>query len=208
MKWLMTILIAVGLAAAIVAGTALSSRVSGPGDPGSPGQMAPGATITHDAIVADGSDNWEMGTYTDTSGNRCTQQNVPGEGQSTQCLPPAQLFTQGHQMYVRIGARQQTATYAKTAWDNVWVTGYVTPTVKTIRLVTLDCSTQNIPVDSVGAFLYVIGKAQIARGILPYTLLALDNAGNVVDRQSVSVPLPRNAISAGMKPPTPAAACA
>jgi hypothetical protein len=206
MKWIL--LIGVVTSAAILANAAVSSRHATPPSFAGMGQIAPGATVKQEVSASDGVDSWNTGTYTDVAGERCTQQSFPEGGTSAACIAPAKMFANGQQLYTRIGARQKTATYAETQWDDIWVNGYATKEVASLQLISTDCSVKNLPLSSDGAFLSVTGHSDISRGIVPYKLVARDASGAVVEVKSVSAPLPPNGVKAGLTPPTPGAACA
>jgi hypothetical protein len=82
-------------------------------------------------------------------------------------------------------------------WDDIWVYGWVRGDVARLQLVTAGCDTVGVPFDSDGAFMYVAGNSDIARGGAPLKLIALDASGRVMDTRDVSVSLPSNAQKAG-----------
>ncbi|MGD0715996.1 MAG: hypothetical protein ABSB24_17705 [Gaiellaceae bacterium] len=206
MKWIL--LVGVVVSAAILANAALSSRHGTPPNFVGMGQIAPGATVHPEISTSDGVDSWSSGSYTDVAGERCTQENIPAGGLSDTCIAPAKMFPAGQQLYVQVGARQKTAPYPKTQWDDIWVNGYATQQVASLQLVSTDCSVQDLPLSSDGAFLSVTGRSDIVRGVVPYKLIARNASGAVLEETDVSAPLPPNGVKAGLTTPTAAAACA
>jgi hypothetical protein len=206
MKWIL--LVGVLASAAILANAALSSRHGTPPSFAGMGQIAPGATVTHEISTSDGVDAWNSGAYTDVVGERCRQLDVPAGGISDTCIAPAKMFPAGQQLYVQIGSRQKTAPYPETQWDDIWVDGYATHQVASLQLVNTDCSVKDLPLSSDGAFLSVTGSSDIVRGVVPYKLVARDASGALLEEKNVLLPLPPNGVKAGLTAPTAAAACA
>jgi hypothetical protein len=71
----------------------------------------------------------------------------------------------------------------------------------------MDCSTQDLELDSDGAFNYVAGKDKIENGVLPFKLIARGTQGTILAERDVAIGLTRSAKEAGLAAPRPAKAC-
>lgn len=81
------------------------------------------------------------------------------------------------------------------------------PGVASVELVNMDCSVKSLAIVD-GAFMHVVGKNSIRRGIVPYKVIARGQTGAIVQEQEVSVGLPARGKAAGLSEPQPLAECA
>lgn len=153
-----------------------------------------------------GGQTWRLRSYTNVAKELCLSHDVPGELVGTGCIPTDKLFVDGP-IYALPGARQEPVGYAKTEWDSQWVYGLAHPDVAALTLVNMDCSTQDLALDEDGAFNHVVGNEKIKNGELMYKLIARDSAGQTIGERIVAIGLSYHAKKAGLKPPSPKAAC-
>jgi hypothetical protein len=199
------ILAAVSVAVAF-AGVALSQRGSLGADPEAALRMAPNSVeTTHASPKVDGQ-RWGLRSYENAARDICLSHDVPGEAIGTSCFSRKQAFADGP-LFALHGARQISANYPKTDWDNMWVYGIADSRIKDLKLVNMDCSTVSLQLDAEGMFHHVVGVAQIRQGVIPYKLVAIDPNGEVVAEREVAVGLTSNAKRAGLEAPRPAGAC-
>jgi hypothetical protein len=169
-------------------------------------RKAPGANEkAHAAPLVDGR-SWGLRSYPNTRSEVCLSHDVPGELVGTGCIAADRMFRRGP-VYAIHGARQVPAGYPKTEWDNQWVYGIAHPAVRTVTLVNMDCSTQQLPLDEDGAFNYVAGHEQIEKGQLQWKLIARGAGGEVLAEREVAIGLTRNAKNAGHAVPVPKRDC-
>lgn len=205
------ILVTTAIAGMAFAGVALSlAQSSSPIDPpeGAPEAVrkAPGVEVkSHRAPVVDG-EAWGLRSYDNVRSELCLSHDVPGEAVGTSCMAPEKLFADGP-LFALPGARQVSAAEKKLAWDNVWVFGIAHPSVQTLTLVNMDCSTTRLSLDADGAFNHVVGADKIKKGELPYKLVAHGAGGEALAEKKVSIGLPLNAKKAGLEEPRPRQAC-
>ena len=168
---------------------------------------AAGSARVHHNVMTDGSE-WRFESFRTVQGERCSRQRVPGEGVSVSCFDRAELFRrEGKEVLAFPGARQRAADHRRLQWDNLWINGWVSPRVASLDVLNMDCSVVAVPVDAEGAFMHVVGAADIRRGVVPYRLVAHGADGAVVHDQEVAVGLPPNGRDAGLREPRPDAAC-
>lgn len=158
------------------------------------------------AVRVDGN-TWELGSFTNSKGEFCSSETIPGEGTARSCGDLAKMFAGGRPVYAVYGGRQDSSGVPTVEWDNLWVSGFAKPVVATLELITLDCTTQPLAMDAGGAFLHVVGPDEIKQGKAPYEIVARGATGAEIYRQSVQTGLPRNAVEAGLEQPQPGAAC-
>jgi hypothetical protein len=202
------IVLAASAAAAVFAGVALSqlgSEWSFAPDPAELRRAPNSVDKQHPSPRVDGQ-NWGLRSYDNVDGDVCLSHDVPGELVGTSCVPRKKLFASGP-LAAYPGARQIAADYPKTEWDNMWVYGAVHPQVATLRLVSMDCSTESLRFDDDGVFNHVVGAAQIRAGLIPYKLIASDSRGQVVAERTIAIGLPYNGKKAGLEAPRPGRAC-
>lgn len=169
-------------------------------------RKAPGTKEkTHRSPRVDGQ-TWGLRSHTNVRGQVCLSHDVPGELVEHGCSSAAKIFARGP-LYALPGARQEAAEYAKQEWDNQWVYGIAHPTVATLTLVNMDCSTQDVPLDEDGVFNHTVGREEIKKGELPYKLIARNSAGETIAERTIMIGLPRNAKVAGLPEPRPKEAC-
>lgn len=161
----------------------------------------------HAKIEVDG-DAWVMGGYRNSAGETCASQSIPEEGTSFLCLDRARMFADGREIVAFPGGRQKSSKQAKLQWDNLWVYGFATERVNTLELVSMDCSTRALQLDNDRAFMHVVSRSEIVRGIIPLRLVARDAAGSVIYKRDVDIGLPNNAKKAGQEEPQPGKSCA
>jgi hypothetical protein len=159
------------------------------------------------ASVDVGGEQWTLGTFKNTSNQLCLEGQLPGVGLSRSCLDPTTLFAEGRDIIAMPGASQISSPAPQLHWSKVWIYGFVSPAVARLTLVSLDCSEVEVPFDEGGAFLHVVAPADVARGVLPYKMVAQASDGSDVETRNVSLGLPANAKRAGVKAPQPAAGC-
>lgn len=145
--------------------------------------------------------------YMNAAGQRCLEQDVAGEGVGAACIHPTDMF-KGREVFVTYGGRQATAKTKKFTWDSVWVQGIVSPRVKSLELLDTDCTVRDLAFDERGVFLHAAGRADIARGVVPFKLVAHDGDGHVIHEQTVLVGLPKNGKEAGLSEPKASSECA
>lgn len=160
------------------------------------------------ASVDVGGGQWTLGTFKNASNQLCVERQLPGVGLSRGCLDPETLFADGRDIVALPGASQVSAATPQLYWSKVWIYGFVSPRVAQLKLVSLDCSQVEVPFDAGGAFLHVVPPVDVARGVLPYKMVAQASDGATVETRGVSLGLPANAKRAGLAAPMPAADCA
>ena len=202
------ILLVVTIAAVAFAGVALSqdgSTWSFAPDPAELRKAPNSVEKQHPSPKVDGQ-TWGLRSYENVGGDVCFSHDVPGEAVTMGCMPREKLFARGP-LAAWPGARQITANYPKTEWDNMYVYGAAHPDVANLKLVNMDCSTQSIQRDGDGVFNYVAGAAQIRDGVIPYKLIASDARGQVIAERTIAIGLTYNAKKAGLEAPRPGRAC-
>lgn len=208
---------AIILSATVVLSIGLFTSQSGQADPVPPvsgeqvralaGVQAAGPKTTHAAPVVDGG-VWTFQSFANGLGEFCFSRDVPSEGTGITCLSKrAQLFT-GREVFAIHGARVISSPVRELEWDNMWVQGFVSPTVASLEVVNMDCSKTSIAFDADGAFLHVVSSEKIRRDQVPYRLIARSVTGAVVHEQDVDAGITPNASRAGLAAPKPRAACA
>lgn len=160
---------------------------------------------SHAAPHVDGQ-TWRLHSYPNVRGEICLSHDVPGELIGTGCIAADRLFGRGP-VYALPGARQLPAGYAKTEWDNQWVYGIAHPAVRSLTLVNMDCSTQELPLDENGVFNYVAGRDEIDKGRLQWKLIARGAGGHVLGEREVAIGLTHHAKNAGHAVPVPKREC-
>lgn len=196
------LLVVVAAAAASVAAVGVSS--SG----GLAHLMRPATKVeSHPPVVVD-NETWNIKTFKNEAGDLCTEQNVPGEADTTQCASRDRIFADGRVFLAFPGARQTSDAKPKLHWDNVWIHGFALARVATLTLVNTDCSSVPVSVGTDGAFLYVASRADVHRGRLPAKMIARDDAGKSIGQQDVLLGLPANGKKAGLPQPHAEASCA
>ena len=199
-------LLVVGGAAAF-GGTALSQNGDRSAVDPESSLRIPGSSTLHRSLSADGAD-WRYESFRTVRGERCSSQNVPGEGVAVTCFDRAELLArEGKEVLAFPGARQQSAPVRKLAWDNLWINGFVSGTVASLEVVNVDCSVVPVPFDDEGGFMHVVGSMGIRRGVVPYRLVARDSTGALVHDQDVRLGPPANGRAAGVKEVRPALGC-
>lgn len=169
-------------------------------------RKAPGTQEkTHPSPRVDGQ-TWGLRSHTNVRGEVCLSHDVPGELTGTRCIPADKIFADGP-LYAAPGARQEAAGYAKQEWDNQWVQGIAHPTVATLTVVNMDCSTEDVALDKDGVFNHVVGRDKIRKGEFPHKLIARNSAGVTIAERVITIGLTKNAKDAGHEPPSPGQAC-
>jgi hypothetical protein len=211
MKRAILISLGVGIVAMAFAGIALSlgganaRRGPTPEQAAEAMRKAPGTEEkAHAAPRVDGQ-TWELRSYANVRGEVCLSHDVPGELVGTGCIAADRLFRRGP-LYAIHGARQDPG-WSTTEWANQWVYGIAHPDVRTLTLVNIDCSTQELSLDQDGAFNHAVGREQIKNGEQPYKLVARASGGAVLAQRILLVGLTRNAKDAGLEAPRPKRAC-
>jgi len=168
-------------------------------------RKAPGTQEkTHPSPRVDGQ-TWGLRSYTNVRGEVCLSHDVPGELVGTGCVSAARIFSRGP-LYALPGARQVPGG-SPTEWHNQWIYGIAHPSVATLTVVNMDCSTQDVALDEGGAFNYVVGSEKIKKGEVPYKLIARNSAGQTIAERTIAIGLPRLGQVAGLEPPSPNEAC-
>ena len=163
--------------------------------------LAPGTKEkTHPSPRVDGQ-TWSLRSYTNVRGEKCLSQDVPGELVGTGCIAVEKLFARGL-LYVLPGARQDPNS-SLTEWSNQWVYGIAHRAVTKLTLVNMDCSSEDLTLDSDGAFNYVAGREKLEKGAVPYKLIARGATGTILAERDVAIGLSHNAKKAGQTPPRP-----
>lgn len=202
------IVLAASSAAVVFAGVALSQEGSNWTFAPDPAELRKGPNSVekqHPSPTVDGQ-TWGLRSYENVAGDVCLSHEVPGELVGTSCIPRNELFARGP-LAAYPGARQISADYPKTEWDNMYVYGAVHPQVANLKLVNMDCSTQSLQLDGDGVFNHVVGAAEIRQRVIPYKLIASDARGQVVAERTIAIGLPFNAKRAGLEAPRPGRAC-
>lgn len=205
-----TLVVGIGTvaAAAALAGVALSRESQSAPTPAGAAklfQKAPGTERKRQSPRVDGR-TWTLKTYDNADGEICFSHTVPGEVVGTGCTTAAKAFVRGPLLALR-GARQIAGGGRKLKWDNQWIYGVAHPSVESLTLVNLDCSTLSVPLDRDGIFHYVAGRAKLDKGQVPYKLLARGPGGEMLAERIFSVTLPWNARAAGVERPRAGRAC-
>jgi len=183
-----------------VAGNPFNTRGI-PADPRAEFAKAPGSEeVVHGVKNVDGG-AWVSKSFRNVSGNLCLSQTVPGEAHGTSCTDAARMFADHRHIYVIVGARQKSGRKRLT-WDNLWLQGMASPSVRSLQLVNGDCTRAALTLGDDGAFLHVVSKSDIDRGQVPFKLEARDDAGDLLEERDVSVGLPKNGKEAGLKEPS------
>jgi hypothetical protein len=148
-------------------------------------------------------EHFAFSSFNNSDNQLCASQDVPGSGTASGCFNRSSMFTDGRAVFALPGARQHSDNSPHVNWDDIWVYGWVRGDVARLQLLTAGCDTVDVPFDSEGAFMYVAGNSDIARGKAPLKLIALDASGGVMDTRDVSVSLPSNAQKAGLRQVVP-----
>jgi hypothetical protein len=175
---------------------------------GRPTEPAADSAITAHARAAVAGEAWKIVSYRAKGGALCAGVTWPGEGQEMGCATEEEWFAHGP-VSVSVGARQ--AHGHPLTWQNVVLSGLVDLNrVQKLELVSTDCSTRDIAIDSSGFFLDVTTPALIARSVWPYQLRGEDGAGRVVQTSDVEPERPdtAEASAAGIRAPAVRSACA
>lgn len=183
------------------------SAIAGPRK-GQFSEPALGATITaHVREDVDGK-SWRIVSYPAASGELCTGVTWPGEGQAITCASRTRWFSQGP-VSGQSGATQ--AEGQPLTWANIVVSGMVDASrVRSLELVSTDCSTRSVSTDADGFFLDVTTSSDIHKDVWPYELVARGANGDVVQTLPVEPKAPSTdaAKAAGVQAPVPSAKCA
>jgi hypothetical protein len=175
---------------------------------GMPSEPAADAEITAHAKTTVDGEVWKIVSYRAKSGAICAGVTWPGQGQEMGCNTMEQWFAQGP-VSASVGAQQAHGQLL--TWQTFVLSGLADLSrVKTIELVSTNCSKRELVTDSGGFFLDVTDSASIARGIWPYEVLGEDATGRIVQRINVEPRPPdtKEAHAAGIKAPTVGAECA
>ena len=168
---------------------------------------APNAVMTaHVGGRVDGK-SWRIVSYLSANGKLCAGLTWPGEGQAISCATHNEWFANSG-VYVEVGESQ--AVGEPLTWSQIVVSGMIDlPRVKSIELVSTDCSRRAVPTDAEGFFLDVTSSAQIAEGVWPYKLVAYGPDGYVVQTSPVEPQAPDTdaAEAANVTEPEPDAQC-
>ena len=123
-------------------------------------QYAPSASATFETIVKTvAGSEWSLGAYANAAGE---QAFVAGWG--SRQLPGGSLV----------------------GWDESWVRGFAAPSVRSVEVILSDCSKRTTtPTQRDGAFLIVIGAADMRTGAWPTKVSALDARGKMVAQRDV-----------------------
>jgi hypothetical protein len=196
----------------VIAGITLLASVAFSGDNPEKSRLElmnkpPGAIEKIDASVSADGETYSLGSYDNGTGLKCIVNRTSGDGPTTSCFDPQTTFNNGREIYVAVSARQKSGSTPLLDWNKVWISGVVSPRVSRLDLVDLDCSVTPLALDEDRTFFEVVAKSDIARGTLPYKLVAHAPDDSVIDTQDVRVGLPSNAKKAGLKAPQPSAAC-
>lgn len=167
----------------------------------------PGAPVQSRAAVTVDGERWTLGTYSNAAKQFCAERRMPGVGVGRGCVDTDVLFADGRELVALPGGSQADVPTPQTRWDKMWIYGFVSPKVATLHLVTTDCSEREVAFDSEGAFLHVVPRQDIARGIVPWRMLARASDGSLIEERNVSLGLSANAKKAGMAAPAPAGSC-
>jgi hypothetical protein len=207
-----------GLFAVVVAGaTALalgvSQAVSGKSDgtpPLPPGEVdtAPATpVVTHVPRTISGK-TWSITTYSNARGDLCAGEKLPDGGQGVGCQPASELFERAP-VWLQVGASQRPGDDL-TQWNNAWVWGFASASVRSLNLVMTDCSERALVADSDGVFLAVFGDTELQGGIWPYRLDAYGASGKLLHSKRVPLEPPQTEAAkvAGTRAPQPGPACA
>jgi hypothetical protein len=171
-----------------------------------------GGPTTHVPQIIDGR-RWAVTTFTNEVGQHCINDNPPKsspeeEGGSLNCLAPERRFNSGPVAWA-IGARQQPGGEAG-EWANVWVYGEAMPNVDRLEIITVDCVTHPVEMDSDGVFLQVFARSSLETGSWPFRLRARGARGEKLASVRLPLDVPPTAAARATRAtaPKPAPQCA
>ena len=148
-------------------------------------QYAPSASATFETIdkTVAGSE-WSLGAYANAAGDQCATFLIPGEGRTYSCRARTALL--GEQAFVAGWGSRQLPGGSLVGWDESWVRGFAAPSVRSVEVILSDCSKRTTtPTQRDGAFLIVIGAADMRTGAWPTKVSALDARGKMVAQRDV-----------------------
>ena len=175
---------------------------------GKPTEPAVDAAINAHARTVVAGKTWKIVSYRAKSGKLCAGVTWPGEGQEIGCASRKEWFARGP-VAATVAARQLPGQLL--TWENFVLSGIADVSrVRSIVLVSTDCSKRDIAIDSGGYFLDVTSSDLIARGIWPWEIVAYDRNGRTVQQITVKPEPPDTepARAAGIKAPAVGAECA
>lgn len=162
---------------------------------------APETVIKAHSRTSFGGGNWWITTYRNVDGLFCYGERLGNGGQGLGCTDTEKLYRDGP-LFVTSGRRQAGDP---TQWNVFWIYGFTQSSVESVEIVSTDCSAKEVPLDSDGVFLQLIGPRDIERGSWPQRVVARDVRGAVVADKVLRLQAPDTpaALKAGVQAPRP-----
>lgn len=164
---------------------------------------APESALHMSRAVVDGA-VWVFASYRNRAGQQCVMEAVPGEGRGFSCRFPKALIADGP-LFITWGSRQNPGG-SLTEWDVAWVTGFAAPPLKSVELVSTDCSARTLEIAADGSFFAVSGEEAMHGGAWPHLIRGLSAHGKVIAERRIELEVP-NARDDIIRGPQPGSAC-